>query len=150
MSMSVPFSGGCACGAVRYECSAEPLLPRLCYCRDCQRAAGGGYAPLLSVPVEALRLVQGEPRYATTEGDSGNTVSRGFCPDCGSLVLGRASAFPEIASVCAANLDDPSGFRPTFALFTSSAQPWDCLDPELQKFEGMPTAEELQGLFGGA
>ena len=149
MPITVPFTGGCACSAVRYECSTEPILPRNCHCRDCQRAAGGPYAPLLSVPVDALRITERALRYADTQGNSGNTVSRGFCTECGCTVVGRAEAFPEIVSVVAASLDDPSWFRPAFALFTSSAQPWDFLDPEVRKFETMPTPEELQGLLVG-
>ena len=42
--MSVSFCGGCACGAIRYECSAEPLLSEICYCRDCQRSSGNAFA----------------------------------------------------------------------------------------------------------
>ena len=33
--MAVPFTGGCACGAIRYECTAEPLYMGNCHCRDC-------------------------------------------------------------------------------------------------------------------
>ena len=63
MSISVPFTGGCACGAIRYECSAEPVLSFNCYCRDCQRATGSAHAAVLLVPKDALRLTQGTPTY---------------------------------------------------------------------------------------
>jgi hypothetical protein len=41
--MVTPFSGGCACGAIRYECSAAPIFALNCHCRDCQRATGKPY-----------------------------------------------------------------------------------------------------------
>ena len=61
--MPTPFSGGCACGAIRYECSAEPLLPLNCHCRDCQRASGSAYAAVLAVPVAAFTLTKGDLKY---------------------------------------------------------------------------------------
>ena len=53
------FAGGCACGAIRYECSAEPVLSFNCHCRDCQRAGGGAFAPILIVPKAGFELVKG-------------------------------------------------------------------------------------------
>lgn len=43
MPVSVPFTGGCACGAIRSDCSAAPLLVWKCHCRDCQRATGSAF-----------------------------------------------------------------------------------------------------------
>src|SRR5437867_1208476 len=57
--VTVPFSGGCACGAVRYECSAEPVIALNCHCRDCQRASGTAYASGIFVPGVALRITKG-------------------------------------------------------------------------------------------
>jgi len=147
--MDLPFTGGCACGAVRYECSAEPMLLRNCHCRDCQRAAGSAYAALLSVPVNAFQFKQRKPKVFTTQAENGNTVSRGFCPECGCLVCGDASAFPDITSVTAASLDDPSWFQPTFDLFVTSAQPWNVMNPDIRKFATMPTAEQWEELLAG-
>ncbi|HEU0005684.1 MAG TPA: aldehyde-activating protein, partial [Terriglobia bacterium] len=48
--MKIPFTGGCVCGAVRYECSAEPIMMFKCHCRDCQRVTGGGFVAGLVVP----------------------------------------------------------------------------------------------------
>jgi hypothetical protein len=41
--MSTNFTGGCACGAIRYEVSAEPIVMFNCHCRDCQKTTGGPY-----------------------------------------------------------------------------------------------------------
>ena len=147
MTISAPFSGGCACGAIRYECTAEPFAMRNCHCHDCQRATGSPYAALLSVPVAAFHLKQGEPRYATTEAESGNTFSRGFCPTCGSSITAKASAYPEIFSVLVISLDDPSGFLPQMDCWTASAQPRNYMSPETLKFEKQPTPEQIQELL---
>jgi hypothetical protein len=60
--MAVPFSGGCACGAIRYQCSAEPAFSWNCHCRDCQRASGSAFCPVLYVPRAALTIT-GQSRY---------------------------------------------------------------------------------------
>jgi hypothetical protein len=64
--MDVPFAGGCVCGAVRYECSAEPIMMFKCHCRDCQRVTGGGFVAGLLVPAAAFRLTKGQLRYHFT------------------------------------------------------------------------------------
>ncbi len=55
--MAAPFSGGCACGAIRYECAAEPLYMGNCHCRDCQRATGSAYFVAVGVSAPAFRLI---------------------------------------------------------------------------------------------
>lgn len=61
--MPVLSTGGCACGAIRYECSAAPLRSVNCHCRDYQRATGSAYYAELLVPSAAFRLTKGEPAY---------------------------------------------------------------------------------------
>jgi hypothetical protein len=131
--MDLPFAGGCACGAVRYECGAEPAMAFNCHCRDCQRASGTAYASGLLVPVDAFRFTRGAPRYYLGTADSGRNVGRGFCAECGSPVAATQAGNP-IVIVYASSLDDPSWHRPSLDIFTSSAQPWDHLNPELPKF----------------
>ena len=151
--MPIPFSGGCACGAIRYACSAEPVVSLNCHCRDCQRASGSAYAPVLIVPVAAFALTKGAPKYhrvTGVTGENGYTVDRGFCPDCGSPLITtgqRASNFGVIG-LRAASLDDPSWFRPIGDNFVVSAQPWDYLNPALRKFERAPTDEQIRELHG--
>lgn len=125
-----PLTGGCACGAVRYTVNAEPGFAFHCQCRQCQRASGGGHASLFVVPAAAAS-VAGELRFFDQRADDGATVSRGFCPRCGSPVLGKSTGYPEVLMIAAASLDDPARFTPQQAVFTASAQPWDYLDPEL-------------------
>jgi hypothetical protein len=138
--MKIPFTGGCACGAIRYECTAEPIMMFKCHCRDCQRVTGGGFAPAILVPQDAFRLTRGRLRYQFTSSASGGKHKRGFCPDCGSRMTGgesdeRPSGF---VGVTAGTLDDPSWFQPQMDIFVSDAQPWDQMDPAIPKFEQYP------------
>jgi hypothetical protein len=126
-------SGGCACGAVHYETTVDPMLMLNCHCRDCQRAGGSGYAPILVVPREGLRL-HGELRYHRSIGDSGKAVERGFCPNCGSQIAMKLENIPDVIGLQAGSLADPSRFVPAMDLFTNGAQPWDHMPPERKKF----------------
>ncbi|HXX46585.1 MAG TPA: GFA family protein [Myxococcota bacterium] len=118
-------AGGCACGAIRYECAGAPLAMVTCHCRDCQRAGGSAYAPTIVVSRAGLRIVRGAPAVHERAADSGNLARREFCRDCGSPLFASSSARPERVGIRAGSLDDPSSFRPTRVVFSASAQPWD-------------------------
>jgi hypothetical protein len=105
-----------------------------CHCRDCQRATGSAYASGLFVPAAALSFSNGEPKYHVTTADSGNVVSRGFCVECGSPVVAKQQSVYPVYIIHASTLDEPSGHRPTMDVFTSSAQPWDHMHPDLPKY----------------
>jgi hypothetical protein len=135
--MSNSLTGGCQCGQVRYECSADPVFTGNCHCRDCQQATGGAYVPALAVPAPALKIT-GEVKYYDSRAASGNTFSRGFCPNCGGRLFGKSSGMPAIIAITAGSLDDPSRFKPSMDFFTSSAQPWDHMNPQLPKFPRSP------------
>jgi hypothetical protein len=135
--MALNLSGGCACGAVRYQSDAEPLAMLNCHCRDCQRAGGGAYAPVVVLPQSGVRLA-GELRYHRIVGAAGKAVERGFCPRCGSQVAVKLERMPDAIGLQAASLDDPSLYRPAMDIFTESAQHWDKMDPALQKHARAP------------
>jgi len=130
-------TGGCMCGAVRYECTGAPMFMGNCHCRDCKRAAGSASAPAIGVPRSAVK-VSGEVKYYESKTDSGNMVKRGFCPNCGSRLFSLPPFAPDVIVILASSLDDPSIFQPAMDIYTSSAQPWDHMNPALQKFPKMP------------
>ena len=80
-------TGGCLCGAVRYETEAAPAWTAICYCRDCQRASGSGYVPVMGVVRSAMRIT-GETKAYEVTAASGGPSTRHFCPTCGSLIFG--------------------------------------------------------------
>ena len=133
-------SGSCACGAVRYTCTADPLFSLNCHCRDCQRESGSGYIPVLAVPKVGFAVTQGNPRYFELTADSGYATTRAFCGDCGSPLFGLPGSAPEMVTIRAGSLDDPRSFRPGQDIFTASAQPWDYMNPVLRKAIKLPDA----------
>src|SRR5919197_4723751 len=133
MKMKLTITGGCVCGAIRYESTAEPILMLKCHCRDCQQVTGSGYAPAFLVPKEGFRLVQGQLRYNFTPSIKRGKHKRGFCAECGSRMTGgefEAGDSPFVG-VLASSLDDPSLFQPQMDIFVSDVQPWDKMDPEI-------------------
>jgi hypothetical protein len=125
------------CKAVRYEVSAEPMAVMNCHCRDCQYASGGGYSTAVVVPRGTLKVTKGTPKGYSSKGESGGTVTRHFCADCGSPLFSEPQAGP-FQVVKAASLDDPSWLTVIGALYTSSAQPWAHIDPAKPQFPKMP------------
>jgi hypothetical protein len=70
--------------------------------------------------------------------DSGNAKTRAFCPNCGSPVYLTFSAMPDLFTVHAASLDDPTRYKPQMVLYGVRGYAWDQVDPSLPKFDGMP------------
>jgi len=135
---TTPFSGGCACGAIRYESAAEPMMMLHCHCRDCQRSSGGPFSSFVIVPTEAFKLSRGSLRFHDSPSEAGGKTHRGFCADCGSPIMAQSAAAPEVAAIWTASLDDPSWFNPQVDVWTSDAYPWDHMNPALPKFEKYP------------
>ena len=134
-ALQVPFSGGCACGAIRYECLAAPLRMLNCHCRDCQLAGGSASSPTLIMARSAVRIIKGSTTLFEKVADSGNMARREFCSTCGTPLFASSSARGEYLGIRAASLDKPRGFKPEADVWVQSAQPWDCLDAGIPKFE---------------
>jgi hypothetical protein len=136
--MSKSYTGGCACGAIRYEISAEPMMSNDCQCRDCQHTSGTGHGSYLTFPRRADVKLTGKATQWNVAGDSGNVKTRGFCPACGSPVYLTFAAAPELFTIHAASLDDPGRYKPQMVTYAVRGHSWDRVDPALRKFEKMP------------
>jgi hypothetical protein len=89
------------------------------------------------VPKHAVSVTGNVTLYERSS-DSGNSVSRAFCPDCGAPVYSLNSSMPEMIFIRASSLDDPELFEPKMVVFTSRAPSWDHIDPDLPAFTTMP------------
>lgn len=129
-------TGGCLCGQVRYRLTAEPVIARLCWCRDCQHIAGNGTANAI-FPSATIEIT-GSPAAYTSAADSGNQVTRRFCPQCGCHLFADSTARAGFTVVRIGTLDDPSSVKPVANIWSASAPAWACLDGALERIEGQP------------
>ena len=112
--------------------SEEPQCSFQCQCRQCQPITGTGHASQFMVPRTAVTL-RGKPTYYELQADSGNAVRSGFCSICGSPILKTSAGHPAVMFIHAASLDDPSRFKPQKIVWSTGGQPWDYVDPGLEK-----------------
>lgn len=124
------YMGGCLCGAVRYECSEEPVNQRVCHCRLCQKAIGAAFNARLLFRIDDLDVTGDVHWFASSE-----AIDRGSCPECVTTLFSRRAA-NGVIGVTSGTLDDLSLFRPDMHFWVSSKQPWVAFD------DGLPTYEE--------
>ncbi len=111
-------TGGCQCGAVRYELARAPRRASICHCRMCQRATGSYFAPLANVEMTDFRLTRGELAVYR----SSPVAERGFCASCGSPLTFHYTELDDI-SVAIPSLDDPDAVAPEKQFGAESMSP---------------------------
>jgi hypothetical protein len=134
--MTPTLTGGCACGAVRYEATGRPVFQNHCHCRDCQRRSGTGHGSYLSFVGGVT--VSGPTATWAVAADSGNRKTHAFCPTCGTPVFVTFAAMPGLVALHAASLDDPGAFAPTAVTFAARGLSWDSPAPGLDHFAATP------------
>lgn len=120
--MPIPFEGGCHCGSVRYVCSEEPITVVNCHCGDCQKIAGSAFITGVLVPEGSVEI-NGEMKSYRVEADSGNHITRNFCPACGTRILVELEGGIGIG-VSYTTMDDNSWLEPAVEFYASKALPW--------------------------
>ncbi|MDX2317609.1 MAG: GFA family protein [Hyphomicrobiaceae bacterium] len=135
--MAEAFSGDCLCGAVHYQSAVAPQFIGQCHCVDCRKTSGTDHGTHLVVPEDGFS-VSGEIKFYDHPADSGNIVSRGFCPECGSAIYSKNSAMAGMVFVRASSLDDLEIAKPQMIVYTSRAPSWSLLDTSVPNFPEMP------------
>jgi len=92
-------TGQCLCGAVKYKCSADPVISGNCHCRDCQILSGGAFRWGVLVRGEDFRLLSGQPKIFVKTAANGNRRALAFCGECGSPLYGAAADNPQTLSL---------------------------------------------------
>jgi hypothetical protein len=130
-------TGGCLCGALRYEARGEPTHAGYCFCSDCRKASGSGFIPFMGFPSSAIR-VSGEVRQSIAKSARGSDAVRNHCAICNSLVFGGIVGKDISHTIYAGTLDDPSGFAPTIAIFCGERPDWALMPQGIVQFEKLP------------
>lgn len=135
--MATLFTGGCLCGAVRYENRADESVPYLCHCLDCQQFSGGPFHSAIAVTADAL-TIHGAPKVFTRKGDSGTTAANYFCGDCGGHLF--SSPWPDATrySMKSGTLDYTTVFTPKMEIWTKRRVGWLDVSVSTQQFEEGP------------
>jgi hypothetical protein len=92
MTQHIPVTGGCLCGAVRYESRTPPTAGYYCYCKMCQKAYGSLFQPTVRFPGSAFAFVKGSPEYYRAS----SFAQRGFCAECGSPIIFSYEGNPDV------------------------------------------------------
>ncbi|GJD62551.1 GFA family protein [Methylobacterium frigidaeris] len=134
MSTGAMISGGCRCGAVRYEAQGEPWNVTVCHCTDCRGATGAPMVGWLTVRQESCRFTAAPAWFRSSP-----RAERAFCPSCGTPLAYRADDLPEEIDLTLASLDDPERYPPRDHVWVSRRLSWVTLPP------GLPAYPQARG-----
>ena len=132
--MSVPREGGCACGAIRYRLTSDPLFIHCCHCLNCQRQTGSAFVINLLIEADRVELLAGDPHPVDVPRDDGSKQRIFRCPTCQVAVFSEYGR-PEVRFVRGGTLDQPSGVVPDVHIFTKSKVSWVTLPDSAPAFE---------------
>jgi hypothetical protein len=123
-------TGGCRCGALRYEAGGEPWNQTVCHCADCRGTTGAPMVGWITVRRAACHFTAGTPTWFR----SSPRAQRAFCPTCGTHLAYVADDLPEEIDLTTASLDDPERFPPRDHVWVSRRLSWVALPAGLPAY----------------
>ena len=134
------FSGKCLCGQVSYKSLAKPLLILNCHCEDCRRSTGAVYGTNVMVPEDQLEVC-GTVSNFSHKAKRGNTMSKRFCTNCGTLMFGNSSGRTNVVSIRAGTVDQTDIINPVMNVFVDSKISSTPINDGLPQASEMPQGE---------
>ena len=111
----VNITGGCHCGAIRYQVEGEPIVHALCHCTDCRKESGSAFTVYAHWPVEAFEI----------SGEISSYDGRGFCPGCGSRLLDTSDPGGTLVEIRLGSLDEaPFELKPEDEIWVKRRESW--------------------------
>ena len=140
MSEVVPHTGGCLCGALRYEATADPVRVTICHCAYCQAASGGPYSIVVLFPRAAFSSGGGSATYDHRSDESGALLTTHSCPTCKTRVFVDLERFESVVGVLGGTLDAPERVSRESPMarhvFVRSAAPGTVLPAAVELYHG--------------
>jgi hypothetical protein len=137
--MKFPQSGGCQCGAIRYDIAAPPVTVYTCHCTECQTQSGTAFAMAAVIPQASFRMTRGTPRMFARRTSPTKVMECWFCPACGTRLyhVPGGAAYPN-RNIKPGTLDDTSWLAPTIHFWTRSAQKRVVIPEDAVRYETQP------------
>jgi hypothetical protein len=136
--MSLPLTGSCLCGGVRFEVTEPFVSASYCHCTRCQRRTGTAASASARIAPGSLRILQGEELITDYRPPDGFVKS--FCSGCGGALWSRSPDDPDVIAVRLGTIDGDPGIRPSHRQYVAYAAAWEPIpDDGLPRFpEGRP------------
>lgn len=132
---TLPRTGGCNCGTVRFEVRGPFTTAGYCHCTRCQRRTGTGSSAGAFVDAGDFVVVQGADAVRTWRPPDG--MPKSFCVHCGGHLFSGEPGADGIVGVRLGALDDDPGIRPQWRQWVSSAVAWEAIpDDGLPRYDG--------------
>ncbi|ANK83999.1 MULTISPECIES: GFA family protein [unclassified Rhizobium] len=128
-------TGGCHCGAIRYQAEIDPERVTICHCTDCQRLTGSAYRVTAPAQPQNFTLILGEPHSYAKHGDSGALSRQFFCPNCGSPLY-RTDGEGGAIGIRVGGIDQRRDLTPKKQIWCRSALSWSENIEPLPRFDG--------------
>lgn len=130
-------TGGCQCGNLRYEISAEPVNIYVCHCRECQKQSASAFGISFQVSRDSFRLAQGKVQTWSRGSDTGGTIDCHFCPDCGTRLWHETRGTPMVF-IKGGSLDEPLDLTNAIHIWTRRKLPGVLIPDGAKQFTGEP------------
>ena len=124
------YTGGCQCGAVRYQFSSSRPGVVNCHCSQCRRTHGhiGAYTNATNENFELIEE-RGLKWFRASE-----TARRGFCQECGATLFWKGDE-ENYYGVAAGTIDDATGLKTIGHIFTADKGHYYEIDDGLPQYE---------------
>ena len=137
--MADSHEGGCACGAVRYRTTGEPVRVAVCACTWCQKRTGSAFGISVYFDDADVEFLQGALRKRHLTSDAGRWLESQFCETCGTTVTWNLELRPGWTGIAGGTFDQPTFWYDLEAVvFARSMPDWMVIPDGLDVHDAMP------------